>query len=284
MQLINILPRRFSRVLADFSNKIEEIRMSAGQDIIVHTNEEEISPLKNHPISRDELWRIVEAAAGGTLFSCESQLKKGFLSLEGGVRVGVCGSVNTERGEIRSFSDISSICIRFPHQAIGCAENLGLSFVENFKSTLIIAPPGGGKTTLLRELIRLLSNGGYRVGLSDERSEIAAMHCGVPQLDVGCRTDVFDGAPKAIAVMTLLKCMTPNIVALDEITEEDDLRALINCHGCGVKLLATAHGAGIVDLQQRKLYTRLLDEKIFERCVIIKKTNGNRRYEVKNFD
>ncbi len=284
MQIFNILPKRIFRGLGDFENKIEEIRLIVGRDVIVHTADEEIFPMKNAPVTRDELWRIAEASAGGTLFSCESQLRRGFLSLPDGVRVGVCGSVNIEKGEIRSFNDISSICIRFPHQAIGCAESLGASFIEDFKSTLIIAPPGGGKTTLLRELIRLLSNSGHRVGLSDERSEVAAMHNGIPQLDIGCRTDVFDGAPKATAVMTLLKCMTPKIIALDEITEEDDLRALINCHGCGVKLLATAHGFGLDDLKKRKLYTRLLDENIFEQFIVIKKEEKNRRYEVESFD
>lgn len=284
MTILDILPRKFQRGLYPLPERIEELRMNVGQEILIKTGDGESSPMPGEYITRDELWRIAESAAGGALWSCESQLKRGYLSLSGGYRLGICGSVNVEKGEIRSFGDISSLCIRFPHQAIGCALGLDELWESGFESTLIIAPPGGGKTTLLRELVRILSLRGYRVGLADERSEVAAMSGGVPQLEVGPRTDVMDGAPKALAVMTLLRCMSPAIVALDEITEQADLQALSSCHGCGVKLLATAHGADANDLHERALYKELLSGGIFKKCVLIKNINGKRGYEVASLD
>ncbi|MGE4353495.1 MAG: stage III sporulation protein AB [Oscillospiraceae bacterium] len=280
MEILDILPRKLQHGLSSLPDDVEELRLRAGQEVQVLTTQGELSPMPGEVLTKDELWRITEAAAGGSLWSCETQLRRGYLSLAGGYRLGICGSVNLEHGEIRSFSDISSLCLRYPRQAIGCAESLVSLWKNGFESTLIIAPPGGGKTTLLRELVRILSASGTRVGLADERGEVAALYGGIPQLEVGPRTDVMDGAPKAKAVMTLLRCMNPEVVALDEVTEEADLGACISCFGCGVKLLATAHGADVGDLRRRRLYSELLDEKIFSRCVLIRRSGRERNYEV----
>ncbi|HIW16561.1 MAG TPA: stage III sporulation protein AB [Firmicutes bacterium] len=280
MEIWDILPRRLQRVLGPLEGGVEELRLRAFQPPSVAVGGRERS-LDCGALTPDELWRITEAAAGGSLWSCESQLRRGYLSLSGGARLGICGEVNLEHGEIRSFGEISSLCLRFPREVRGCADGLEELLEGGFENTLIISPPGGGKTTLLRELVRRLSESGVRVGLADERGEVAAMRAGAPQLDVGPMTDVLSGAPKAAAVMSLLRCMSPQVVAFDEITEPEDAAACSSCYGCGVKLLATAHGSGEGDLRRRRLYRGLLDAGIFARCVVIKLDAGSRTYEVR---
>lgn len=284
MEALDILPRRLLREVLPLEGKITELRLRAGCPPAALLPEGEVRILDCPPLTPDELWRMAECAAGGSLYSCESQLRRGFLSLPGGARLGVCGAVNLEGGEVRSYSEISSLCLRLPHQAIGCAEGLGELFEGGFCSTLIVSPPGGGKTTLLRELVRLLSLDGTRVGLADERGEVAAVYRGVPQLNVGPNTDVLTGVPKSAGAMMLLRCMNPQVIALDEITEEADIAACSSACGCGVLLLATAHGDCAASLRRRSLYADLLDRHIFARCVQISRRNGQRCYEVTALD
>ena len=284
MEALDILPRRLLREVLPLADRLEEVRLrSMRAPVLVLSEGEERRP-DCAPLTPDELWRITECAAGGSLYSCGSQLRQGWLSLPGGARLGVCGTVNPEEGQVRSYSEISSLCLRMPHQALGCARGLEELFRGGFVSTLLLSPPGGGKTTLLRELVRVLSGSGVRVGLADERGEVAAVYRGVPQLDVGPNTDVITGAPKAAGTMTLLRCMNPQVIALDEITEPADIAACSSACGCGVQLLATAHGSGADALRRRPLYAQLLDQKIFARCVEIRCRDGARRYEVRELD
>ena len=283
MDVLNILPRRIQREMLSYMDKAEELRLRAGQPPVVLLPDGERGILSLSAVTPEELWRITEAAAGGSLFSCESQLRQGFLPLPGGARLGICGTVTLENGSVRSYSEISSLCLRFPHEVIGCAEGIWGHF-SDFRSTLIISPPGFGKTSLLREMVRLLSSAGYRIGLADERGEVAALYRGVPQMAVGENTDVLSGAPKAEAILCLLRSMNPQIIALDEMTREEDLNACISCQGCGVKLLATAHGEDVRDLSRRDIYRRLLDRHLFENCIVIRRDGGERIYEVTSLD
>ena len=284
MEALDILPRRILKEVLPMEKELCEIHLRSGNVPTLLLPDGSTYFLSCAPPTPDELWRMAESAAGGTLCSCGSQLRRGFLSLPGGARLGVCGTVNLERGEVRSYSEITSLCLRLPRQAIGCAEQLKSLFQDAFVSTLLISPPGGGKTTLLRELVRLLSSSGMRIGLADERGEVAAVYRGIPQLDVGPNTDVFTGAPKASAAMALLRSMNPQVIALDEITEEADLAACSACCGCGVQLLATAHGSCAAELYRRPLYAKMLDRHIFARCVEISMRDGMRHYEVTDLD
>lgn len=181
---------------------------------------------------------------------------------------------------------LSSASIRIARQVKGAADGLlpRLCRGGRLTDTLILAPPGLGKTTLLRDLIRQVSDGidcePLRVALADERGEVAALYQGLPQLDVGARTDVLDGCPKARGLMLLLRAMNPQVLAVDEITAPEDVAALVSAAGCGVTLLATAHGAGREDLSRRKLYRGLLEEGVFRRLVRIRREAGRRIYEV----
>ena len=280
MDKLGILPCRIERELLPYLDRVEELRLRADKPPVVVLPNGKNAVLDCDRVTVQELWRMAESAAGGSLYSCQSQLHRGYLSLPGGARLGICGSANLEKGEIRSFSDISSLCLRFPHEAKGCAAGLPEYLWQNPRSVLIVSPPGGGKTTLLRELVRLISDRGHRVGLSDERGEVAAVHGGVPQLDVGANTDVMTGVKKAAAAMMLLKCMSPQVIALDEITEPEDASACLSCTQCGVKLIATAHGEDIFQLRGREIYEKLLDRQVFSQCIVISRVGAERKYEV----
>ena len=152
------------------------------------------------------------------------------------------------------------------------------------QSTLLLSPPGGGKTTLLRDLIRAVSDGeggpALRVGVADERGELAAMYQGEPQFSIGRQTDVLDGCPKGPALLMLLRGMNPQVLAADEITAPEDAAALEMAANCGVSLLCTAHAGSLEELKARPLYRRLLDEGLFRRLVIIERAGRERRYPV----
>jgi stage III sporulation protein AA len=173
---------------------------------------------------------------------------------------------------------ISSLAIRIPHEVLGCADEVCPQITG--KNTLVISPPGGGKTTLLRDLIRQVSDGGYRVALADERGEVAAVWNGLPQFDVGVRTDVMTGGTKARTVLMMLKAMNPQVIAMDEITAPEDLEACAAVSNCGVELLATIHGADVADLQQKPLYRALAERGIFQQAVVIRREAQRRKYEV----
>ena len=165
----------------------------------------------------------------------------------------------------------------------GCADALLPQLLrDGFCSTLILSPPGNGKTTLLRECVRRLSDMGTRISLMDERGEIAAVQNRAPQFDVGANTDVMTGGQKAACCMMLLRAMRPDVLAFDEISAPEDIEAIRIAAGCGVALLATAHAQSVAALRHRALYRALLDEHIFRRAVCITRSGGKRVYTVED--
>ena len=262
----------------------EEFRLRAGQPLAVLLPEGERS--LGTAVTPEDLEVLCDLATDYSRYAAEETLREGYLSVRGGFRVGLCGTVALEDGAVRTIRKLSSAAVRVARQFPGAAEEVLPSLLESgrLESALILAPPGLGKTTLLRDLVRAVSAGEgappRRVGVADERGEIAALFDGVPQLDVGPRTDVMEGCPKAWGLMTLLRGMNPQVLAVDEITAPEDVAALVSAAGCGVTLLATAHGAGREDLSRRKLYRGLLEEGVFRRLVRIRREAGRRIYEV----
>lgn len=263
------------------TNKAEEIRLRAGRAPTLVLPEGEIEILPAHKLTPSELQLVLEIATRASAHTYADSIRMGFVTAEGGCRVGLCGTALTDERHITGIRRLSSICIRIPRQKRGCANGIYNALSSGgFKSTIIVSPPGAGKTTLLRELVRLLSDDGKRISLVDERSEVAGTFEGQPCFDVGARTDVLTGAPKAEGIFLLLRSMAPQVLAFDEITSPEDVEAAEMAANCGVELLATAHGAGIMDLSERNLYRKMLDKRIFDRAVIIENIRGKRRYTV----
>ena len=196
--------------------------------------------------------------------------------------MGICGNGAGPDGVLRGMDDIHSLCIRIASQQIGCGDALWETWMQNgFRNTIIIAPPGAGKTTLLRELIRRLSVTGYYVGVADERCELSGQFDGRAAFDLGSRCDVITGIPKQAAAMMLLRSMAPQVLAMDEITAFADMEAIKEAVGCGVGLLTTIHGDGILSLRKPG-FQALYDAKVFELGILIHNTKGRRDYEVVN--
>lgn len=264
----------------------EELRLRVGRPMTAVFPQGELS-LGTNPVTDRDLEQLLELASRASVHTVADQLRRGYLTVEGGHRVGLCGTPVLREGQIHGLGRLSSAAIRVARQVTGAAAPVERDLLgpdETLCSTLILAPPGAGKTTLLRDLIRLASDGvgmvPQRVAVADERGEVAALWNGVPQLDVGERTDVLEGCPKAQALMMLLRAMNPQVLAADEITAPEDVAALISAAGCGVKLLATAHGRDREDLSRRPLYRELMEAKVFERLLLIYTEHGRRSYQV----
>ncbi|MBP8639548.1 MAG: stage III sporulation protein AB [Oscillospiraceae bacterium] len=263
----------------NFTNGAEEIRLRIGRSptIVLPNGEVEILPL--HKVTAAELQLVLEIATRASAHTYAESIRMGFVTAEGGCRLGLCGTVVTDDNRITSIRRLSSLCIRIPREKRGCADIVYSALTDGgFKSTIIVSPPGAGKTTLLRELVRLMSDSGKRISLIDERGEVAGTFEGQPCFDVGGRTDVLTGAPKSEGIFLVLRSMAPQILAFDEITSPKDIEAAETAANCGVTLLATAHGTGISDLSERALYRKLLDRRIFDRAVIIENRGGKRHY------
>ena len=289
VQAVRPLPPRLREEALSLSPadraRAEEVRLRAGWPMTVLAGGEERPP-GGPPVEGEELERLVEIASGASLHAVLDQLRRGYLTIEGGHRVGLCGTAVLREGEVHSLRGLSSANIRVARQVLGASAPVvdGLCPGGRLASTLILAPPGLGKTTLLRDLVRAVSEGEgctpLRVSLADERGEVAAMYGGRPQLEVGRRTDVMEGCPKAQGLMLLLRAMNPQVLAVDEITAPEDVRALIAAAGCGVTLLATAHGEGRAGLERRPLYRPLLEEGLFRFLVRIRREGERRVYTV----
>lgn len=284
-EVLDVLPwvfRESGRTLLEkFS--VEEFRLRQGQKMSYILGREEIFA-ETPRVTKEDIAFLLARACDFSIHAVQEQIARGFLTISGGHRVGICGSAVMEQGKIQTIRDISSISIRISREYKGISKEIlpQLMGEGEFSNTLLLAPPGKGKTTLLRDLIYHISQeqtcGSSRIAVVDERSEIAGTQNGVHHFDLGSTTDVMDGCPKNLAMVFLLRSMNPDILAVDEITALEDVEGLIQVVGCGVKLLATAHGAEKKDLFRRDIYRKLIEYQIFQRLVTIKIEEGRRRY------
>ena len=237
-------------------------------------------------VTSSDMQKILQLVSGSSVYALEEELKNGYITIPGGHRVGLCGKVITEKGRIKTIKNFSSVNIRISREIPGAATKLLPHVIsrdiDSVKHTLLVSPPRCGKTTVLRDLIRQLSNGvptlnfsGVTVGLVDERSEIAGCYYGLPQKDVGMRTDVLDACPKAEGMMLLLRAMSPQVIAADEIGRMEDIRALEEVFHAGVKIITTVHASSINELLQRPALKYLLGLKTIDRFIILGRSCGS---------
>lgn len=232
-------------------------------------------------VSQGDIKCILDYISDYSLYAYSDEVRQGYITIRGGHRVGLAGQVIMNQGSINNMKHISFMNIRVAHQLKGCANDILPYIIQDgrFLHTLIISPPGCGKTTLLRDIVRLVSDGnciceGMNVGVVDERSEIAACYMGVPQNDVGQRTDVLDCCPKAEGMLMLLRSMNPNVIAVDEIGSRQDIDAIAYVINCGCGILATVHGDSIDDVRNKPVLRKLVEERVFDRYIVLSKSEG----------
>ena len=276
----HLLAADYRRAIDHFSpDAIEEIRLRRGRPpYILMNGREEL--LDKRKVQDRDLYRLLEVATGASMHTAAPMLAEGFLTYRG-LRIGVCGTAIVRDGIFSGFRTYTSAAIRIPTEHPGICDAVASRLLENgFQSTLILSPPGGGKTTALREIIRKLSQAGYRVGVADDRNELALMNEGYAQFDLGEHCDVITGAEKSRSATMLLRGMNPQVIAMDEISSERDMLAVEQLFGCGVSILASAHAAGPADLKSRGTYKQILDRHIFQYLVTITGTGSGRQYTV----
>jgi len=260
-------------------NNAEELRLRAGRPISVLADGKEYTIAREHIVSSEDLYSVLEKATFASLHSVENELARGYITVGSGIRIGICGTAVYKSGKLSGINNFSSMAIRIPRDIEGCSREICAELnKDGLKNVLIISPPGYGKTTFLRDYIRCISNMGTRVSVIDERCELSAAIDGEAVYDLGNSTDIMSGAAKAEAAMMLLRAMNPQVLAMDEISELEDIRAISAVSGCGVKLLATAHAADTNDLRRRPIYRDMLQLGIFDFAVIISKNGDGREY------
>lgn len=262
---------------------IEEIRLRINKQLCLKIGQELI--LEEYIISAQELLETFQKICENSVYTYTRQICDGFITIKGGNRVGIVGSAVLEKGQVINVNYISSLNFRVAREKIGCSDSIMPELIDfetsNIYNTLIISPPGGGKTTILRDIIRNISNGiealnfkGKTCGIVDERGEIAAMYKGVPQNNVGMRTDVIDNIPKPDGIRILVRSMSPNVIACDEIGSKKDVQAIDYAMCSGVKGIFTAHGKNLEQIEQNEDLSILLRKGYFERLLLLGINHG----------
>ncbi|KRE98312.1 stage III sporulation protein AA [Paenibacillus sp. Soil766] len=238
--------------------------------------------------SRQDCQLLLEILTNHSLYTFEEELRRGYITVSGGHRVGLAGRTILDQGQVKQIRDVSSFNIRIAREIQGVGQEILPHLVDqsmgNIHHTLIISPPQQGKTTLIRDLARLISRGewgarnsflsGKKVGIVDERSELAACVKGVPRFDLGPRTDVLDGCPKAEGMMMMIRSLSPEVLIVDEIGRCEDAEAIHEAVHTGIRVLATAHGASYEDVRGRPVLRELMEAGVFMKYVILQRRKG----------
>lgn len=282
-QILPVLAKNIAGALEDKAldfDGLQEIRLRADKPLVVIYRGKElfVKGREGMPVivTGRDIRETVDYISSYSLYAYEHEMRQGFITIEGGHRVGMAGQTVVENQQVKNMKYISSVNVRISHEVKECASEVLPYLGKNgdLCHTLIVSPPRCGKTTLLRDLIRQVSDGckwveGMTVGVVDERSEIGGCYRGNPQNDLGIRTDVLDCCPKAEGMLMLIRSMSPRVLAVDEIGAKEDIQAIEYALHCGCIMLATAHGASLEELRRKPLFDELIARQRFERYVVL---------------
>lgn len=257
-----------------YISEIEELRLRCGKNLrLKYHSSEKIIP---HIITKEDLKTTLNNLIKFSYYAYEQDLAQGFVTIDGGHRVGICGKAVVKNGQPSLIKEISSLNIRFAKEIKGCADALVAEVTGKdgrAVNTLIVSTPGCGKTTMLRDLARNLSNRKMQVAICDERSEIAGMYCGSSNFDIGNHTDVLDGCDKAYGIPMLIRSMAPDVIITDEIGKREDIRAVEQCLASGVALITTIHGNCMAEIENSAI-GELVRQGVFKTIIFLTKQNG----------
>lgn len=284
--LTKIFPVSVREALAGegWQEGLEEIRVRVGQPLEFCFDSGIRYLIPDFRMRMTDIAEMLNYISDYSLYAYREELRQGYITIEGGHRVGLAGGTVLDRGKLVGIPHVSFLNVRVAHERQGCAKKL-LPYLRSRNSiynTLFLSEPGAGKTTLLRDCIRLLSCGdeehpGIKICVVDERSEIAACHLGIPQNDLGPRTDVLDGCGKKEGMMLLLRAMSPQILAVDELGDERDFQAVEQAIYSGSRVLGTVHAGNVRELSAKPCLRRLIERKMFGRYVWIERRENGRR-------
>lgn len=282
-EVYKMLPDNIKNNVKEFLvlEEVQEIRIKIGKPIIIVLSFQE--KILDYIATKDDLRYMISKISNYSLYAFEEEIKQGYITLKGGHRVGLAGECVISKGEVRTIKNISSLNIRICKEIVGASNKVMRLITENNRvyNTLIVSPPKCGKTTILRDISRNLSNGMYQINLKgkkvtivDERSEIAACYNGVPQMNVGIRTDVLDNCLKKSGMIMAIRSLSPEVLICDEIGTDSDLEALNMAFNSGVNIIVTVHGYDIDDIYNRRIFKELIDNCILERVILLSNKKG----------
>ena len=295
-EVLSYLPVQIQKLLHNLKDEdyqhLEEIRLRCGQPLIVRIGERELALAgegrlttilqQGYRVERDDICRVIASISDNSLYAFEEDIRRGFITIPGGHRVGLAGQVILKEHNIELIKNFGSLCFRVAREVKGCADPVMPALFSSpqaeLQNILIVSPPRCGKTTLLRDITRRISEGSKRPGLNvvvvDERSEIAGCYQGVPQLDVGPRTDILDGCPKDIGMMMAIRALSPQVVVTDEIGRQGDAEAVMECIHAGVTIISTAHAGNLEELRQRPILRKLMADGAFKLIIVLSRRHG----------
>ncbi|MBN8208225.1 stage III sporulation protein AA [Bacillus sp. NTK071] len=288
-EVLRLLPEGVKRIIQNFSQNdkesMEEIRIRINRPLEIMMTGKPVFPLLNgseYYVSKDDAAQMLNKLSQYSLYALEEELKKGFVTIQGGHRVGLAGKVITTNGHVKAIRDIASFNVRIARQKLGIATPLvSYLYAGGWMNTIILGPPQSGKTTMLRDLTRIMGEGdemrriqSSKIGIVDERSEIAGCVKGIPQHRLGHRVDVLDACPKAEGMMMMIRSMSPDIIVVDEIGRREDSEAIIEAINAGIQLVVTIHGHVMEDLYRRPSIQELIRSGVFDRIVELSRSDG----------
>ena len=284
-QVIQYFPNNIYNILVNaltnnpqIEKNLQEIRVRVGRPILLKGRG--IEAIVQYLVTQQEILQTLEKLCDNSIYAYKNQISQGFITVRGGHRIGIAGTAVVENDDVQNLKYITSLNFRIAREVLNCSDKILKEIIDiennNIYNTLIVSPPGKGKTTILRDTIRRLSNGieewnfrGKTCGVVDERGEIAAMYRGIPQNDVGLRTDVIENISKSKGMKMLIRSMAPEIIACDEIGSKEDVQAIKEAISSGVKGIFTMHGKSLEDVKNNIDVNYLIENKLIEKVIFI---------------